>query len=92
MMLTLMKMFLCGDVIFLAGSWHEAQTGNTQQGRDYPGWCCILRESRGVGVQRTMLRQKPAQLLYLDSKGKQGAGTEPLMTSSSLVTSADRGR
>lgn len=57
MMLTLMKMFLCSDVIFLAGSWHEEQTGNTQQGRDYPGWCCFLRESRGVGVQRTMLRR-----------------------------------
>lgn len=27
-----METFLCSDVIFLAGSWHEVQKGNTQQG------------------------------------------------------------
>lgn len=75
------------------GAGMKHKQGTHSRARDCTGWCCFLRGSRGVGVhQRTMLRQKPAQLLCLNSKGKQGAGTEPLMASSSLVISADRGR
>lgn len=60
-------------------------------GRDFPGWCCFWRESRGVGAQRTRLSQS---LLRLDSEGKEdpGAGTEPVTARRNFVTSADKGR
>lgn len=54
-----MEMLLCSDAIFLAGSWHEAQKGNTQQGT-WLDRLMLLLKSRGVGVQRTMPSQKPA--------------------------------
>lgn len=49
----------------------------------------FLKREQRSGCSENNAEAKPAQLLCLDSKGKQGAGTEPLMTSSSLVTSAD---
>lgn len=49
--LSLMETLLCSDAIFLAGSWHEAQKGNTQQGT-LLGTLVLLLRIRGVGAQR----------------------------------------
>lgn len=69
-----METLLCSDAIFLAGSWHEAQKGNTQQGT-WLDRLVLLLKSRGVGVQRTMPSQKPAHLAPPGEQRQTGPGS-----------------
>lgn len=89
-----METLLCSDAIFLAGSWHEAQKGNTQQGT-LLGRLVLLLKIRGVGVQR-MTREPESLLtvLCLESEGKQHQrpnGTELVLPKKNFVTSSDKG-
>lgn len=89
-----METLLCSDAIFLAGSWHEAQKGNMQQGT-LLGRLVLLLKIRGVGVLRTMWQpERLPVVLCLGSKGKQDQwrnSTKPVMAARNFVTSSDKG-
>lgn len=91
--LILMETLLCSDAIFLAGSWHEAQKGNTQQGT-LLGRLVLLVKIRRGGIQKTKEPESLLAMFCLESESKQDQwpnSTEPIMAKRNLVTSSDKG-